>query len=453
MPGVRVCGATASWCENGPPWDPPGLHWRRRLAFLHPSTFHPSPSTTVLTFLRRLFHRPITRDQFADTVLGMLERAWPAHRFTLHRDKFQIRQSDGMLINLHNIYLDYTRAPPAQRQEQLSRFVRGVVATRTEEVDYASVRKRLLPVLRNLAGVDLMRIDAGDDKALSEVMEFRPLSQEIGIALAIDSELNIQQIGSDVLARWGKTFEEVLQVAIDNLRHLAAPSFHELSHGLFVSHYGDYYDAPRMLVQELIWQLPVGAQPVAMVPNRSCLLVCSAENADALSDMVERARPLLLEESRPLSAEMFALTGKTWAPWTPPGEPGRKLGRLQREFLASGYAEQKQALDTLHEQSLEGAFVATQTLIARQSDGQYLSYAVLGKGVHTWLPHADVVCLVEEEKGDALVVAMADFLDIAGPLARRLPYVLPRYEVTEFPGPECMARLRLRATHMEAVSV
>lgn len=419
-----------------------------------PDLTSPKPlSTTVLPFLRKLFNRPVTHDQFADKVLGMLERAWPAQSFTLHRDKFQIQQAGGMLINLHNIYLDYTRAPPAQREEQLSRFVRGIVATSTEDEDYEAVRERLMPVLRNLAGVDLMRIDAGDDKALSEVMEFRPLSQEIGIALAIDSELNIKQIGSDVLERWGKTFDEVLAVAVDNLRHLAAPSFHALGPGLFVSHYGDYYDAPRMLVQELVWQLPVGAQPVVMVPNRSCLLVCGAQDASALGAMIDQALPLLLEESRPLSAEMFSLTGNTWVAWTPPGEPGRKLGRLQRQFLASGYAEQKQALDTLHEQSMEGAFVATQTLIERKSDGQYVSYAVLGHGVHTWLPHADVICLVEEDDADPVVVAMADFLEVAGPLARPLPYVLPRYEVAEFPDAACMAQMRDRATTMDAVRV
>jgi len=406
----------------------------------------------VLNFFKNLFNRPLSADKFADIALDALRRTWPEHTFALEREKFQIRQSDGLLINLHNIFTDYRRADPAMRKQQLDRFVRGIVSTGSSEDVYEEVKNRLLPVLRNLSGVDLMRIEAADEKTLSDIMCFRPLSDDLGIALAIDSELNIKQIGDDVLKRWNKTFDEVLQVAVDNLRHQAAPAFHEVSRRLFASHYGDYYDAARILVHELIWQLPVGAQPVAMVPNRSCLLVCGADNEAALSEMVGQARRILFEESRPLSADMFILTDKTWTPWTPPGEAGRALRRLQRELLASGYAEQKQAIDIAHEKSGTDVFVATQTLLERSADGQFISYAVLSRDVHTWLPTADVLLLHDEEGADPLIVTMADFLEIAGPFARRLTHVLPRYEVVEFPDAACMARLRATATSLDAVS-
>lgn len=425
----------------------------RRLACRQAPLLPLPPSAAVLTFLQNLFHRPPTADKFADMVLDALRRAWPEHTFTLDRERFQIRQSDGLLINLHNIFTDYRRADPAMRQQQLDRFVRGMVSAGSSEDVYEEIKDRLLPVLRNLSGVDLMRIDAGDEKALSDIMCFRPLSDDLGIALAIDSELNIKQIGDDALKRWNKTFDEVLLVAVDNLRHQAAPAFHEISRGLFASHYGDYYDAARILVHELIWQLPVGAQPVAMVPNRSCLLVCGADNEAALIEMVGQARLILFEESRPLSADMFLLTDNTWAPWTPPGEPGRALGRLQRELLASGYAEQKQAMDIAQEQAGTDVFVATHTLVERSADGQLISYAVLPRDVHTWLPTADLVLLSEGEGADPLIVTMADFLEIAGSGAQRLPYVLPRYEVVEFPDAGCMERLRARATSMDAVDV
>lgn len=407
----------------------------------------------MFAIINKLLDRPLNEEKFADLVLDMLRRTWPAHTFTLEKEKFQITQSGGMMINLHNIYLDYRSAEPALRKEQLDRFVGGIVVVDDQEFSYEDVQERLLPVLRSLSGADLMRIDAGDEKALSEVLEFLPLSEEIGIALAIDSELSIRQLGGGDLARWGKTFDEVLQVGIGNLRHLAAASFRELDRGLFASEYGDYYDAPRMLVQELIWQLPVGANPVVMVPNRNCLFVCRAEDTGALDHMIEHARSILFEESRPLSAEMFKLTETTWTPWIPLGESGLKLRRLQREFTASGYAEQKEALDTLHDQVDKDIFVATQTLVERPVDGQLVSYCVLTKGVHTWLPKADLVCLIEEPDAASVIVTMTDFLSIAGSFAKRLPYVLPRYEIVEFPGEECMAILRERATGVNAISV
>jgi hypothetical protein len=407
----------------------------------------------MLSTLKRIFNRPPSREKFADMTLGALQRAWPASTFTLNQDKFQIQESDGVLISLHNVYLDYCHAEPSARSVELDRFVKGVVAPRTKELSYEDAKSLLLPVFRNLSGLDLVRIETGDDKSPSEVMAYRPLSEELGIAVAIDSELTITQVGSDAFKRWGKTFDEILEVAFDNLRHKAAPSFHQLSPGLFVSGYGDYYDAPRMLLPELIWQLPVGATPVAMVPNRNGLLVCSAEDTAAVDNMVAQARPALLEESRPLSAEMFKLTDKTWTTWCPPGESGVKLRRLQRESLAGDYAEQKQALEALHEKSGEDIFVATYQLVQRKDDGQLISFAVLSRDVHTWLPKADVICLLEDPDADALIVTMADFLESARPFIRRLPYVLPRYEATEFPDAACMTRLRERATTLAAASV
>jgi hypothetical protein len=412
-----------------------------------------TPSTIVLTFLKSLFNRPLNQDQFADMVLTSLQRQWPGRTFVLDKEKFQINEAGGMMIYLRNIYMDYRQANPADRKQQLDRFVRGLAPTDIALEEFDAVKERLLPVLRNLCGMDLLRIDAGDDKLLSEMCSYRPLSDELGIVLAIDSELNIRQIGSDALTQWGKTFDDVLQVAIDNLRHKAAPSFQEITRGLFVSQYGDYYDAPRMLVPELIWQLPVGARPVVMAPNRCCLLVCSADDANALSSMVDHARHMLLEESRPLNAEMFMLTAKGWNTWLPSGEPGQKLGRLQREIIANDYADQKQALDALHEKVERDVFVASQSLIERKSDGQLISYAVLGNGVHTLLPKADLIFLVEEEGGDALMVTMAEFLEIAATFVKRLSYVMPRYEVVEFPDAGCLAALRERAISIDAVRV
>lgn len=404
----------------------------------------------MLGLIKKLFNRPPTQRQFGPMALAALRKAWPDHTFTLDQPRFQIQHAGGAVLYLHNIHLDYCRADPSQRADQLDRFVRGVVAASPEGVDYDTAKGQLLPVLRNLSGIDLIRIEHGDDKPLSEVMTFRPMSGELGVAVAIDSELAITQIGGDVLKQWGISFDELLHVAVDNLRHKASPAFTEVGPGLFVSQYGDFYDAPRMLVPEIFWQLPLGSQPVAMVPNRSCMFVCGSENLTAMDDMVSRARPMLLEESRPLSGEMFKLQDGQWTSWCPPEAPGLSLRRLQREILAIGYAEQKSALDALHEKTRKDVFVGTQKLVQRDEDGQLLSYAVLTDGVHTLLPQADVLCLLFGEDMEQLMVRMSDFLDAAGAFVQPRDYVPPRYEVVRFPDAACIDRLRPLATTIAA---
>lgn len=404
----------------------------------------------MLGFFKKFFNRPPTQQQFGPMALNALRKAWPDQTFTLDLPKFLIQQAGGAVIYLHNIHLDYCNADPSQRADQLDRFARGVVAPGPEGVDYDTAKGQLLPVLRNLSGIDLIRIEHGDDKPLSAVMDFKHLSDELGVAVAIDSELAITQIGGDVLKQWGLSFDELLHVAIDNLRHKAAPAFTEVGPGLFASQYGDYYDAPRMLVPEIIWQLPLGSQPVVMVPNRTCMFVCGSENLAALDAMVARARPMLLDESRPLSGEMFKLQDAQWTSWCPPGTPGLNLRRLQREILAIGYAEQKAALDTLHDKAGKDVFVGTQELVLRDEDGQLLSFAVLTDGVHTLLPHADVLCLLIGEDMEKLIVRMSDFLDVAGAFLQRREYVLTRYEVARFPDAACIDRLRPLATTIAA---
>lgn len=404
----------------------------------------------MLGLFKKLFDRTPTQQQFAPMAVAALRKAWPAETFALDLPKFQIQHAGGSMIYLHNVYLDYCRAEPSQRATQLDRFARGVVAPGPEGVDYDTAKGQLLPVLRNLSGIDLIRIEQGDDKPLSAVMDFKHLSDELGIAVAIDSELAITQIGGDVLKQWGMSFDELLHVAIDNLRHKAAPAFTEVGPGLFVSQYGDYYDAPRILVPEILWQLPLGSHPVVMVPNRTCLFVCGSENLAALDDMVARARPMLLDESRPLSSEMFSLQDAQLTAWCPPGGPGLNLRRLQREILASGYAEQQSALVALHETTLKDVFVGAHKLVQRGEDGQLLSYAVLTDGVHTLLPHADVLCLLIGQDMEQLTVLMSDFLEIAGAFVQRRDYVLPRYEVAQFPDRACIDRLRPLATTIAA---
>ncbi|RZJ56566.1 MAG: hypothetical protein EON49_17745 [Acidovorax sp.] len=99
---------------------------------------------------------------------------------------------------------------------------------------------------------------------------------------------------------------------------------------------------------------------------------------------------------------------------------------------------------TAPEQAGTNGFVATHTLVERSADGQLISYAVLPRDVHTWLPTADLVLPSEDEGTDPLIVTMADFLEIAGSGAKRLPYVLSRYEVVAFPDAGSMARLRAK---------
>jgi hypothetical protein len=97
--------------------------------------------------------------------------------------------------------------------------------------------------------------------------------------------------------------------------------------------------------------------------------------------------------------------------------------------------------------------VASQSLIERKSDSLLISFAVLGNGVHTYLPKSDLIFLLENEGGEPLIVTMAHFLEIAAAYVARLPFVLPRYEVVAFPDADCLEKLRECATTIDTFGV
>ncbi|MDP9605555.1 UNVERIFIED_ORG: hypothetical protein J2W38_005369 [Variovorax paradoxus] len=409
----------------------------------------------MLSFIRGLFDRKPGIEQVSKLLLRELQKLLPGEQLVLDLEQFLIRRADGGVIYLNNIYTDYCQAQPAKRREEITRFALAVVSTggdRPATLD--EVKPRLLPILRRLGGVDLARIERGDlSRRLEDTMVWAPFSPTLGAAVAIDSDHAIAQVGPDDLKRWGIGFERAFKIAVDNLRHKTAPAFIEIGPGLYASNYGDYYDAGRIFLHELAWQLPLNGDPVAMVPNRTSLLICGAGDAAALENMVATARRVLHEQSRPLGAEMFRLRDKTWSLWTPPGQAGALLAVLLREEKAVDYNDQRQALERAHEDAGIDVYVAKHTLLQRDADGSLVSFAVLSKGVDTWLPEVDLVFLLEAEGEMPTIIAWEHFAEHAAHLIEQLPLAVPRWRVLGYPEGACLHRLRDLATTVETVQL
>uniref|UniRef100_UPI004039F8FB hypothetical protein n=1 Tax=Variovorax sp. BK018 TaxID=3450241 RepID=UPI004039F8FB len=409
----------------------------------------------MLSFIRGLFDRKPGKEQVAKLLLQELQKLLPGEQLVLDLDKFLIRRADGGVIYLNNLYTDYCQAQPAQRREQITHFALAVASTGGDKpATLDEVQLRLLPILRRLGGVDLARIERGDlSIKLEDTMVWAPFSPTLGAAVAIDSDHAIAQVAPGDLERWGIGFEQAFEIATDNLRHKAAPTFFEFSPGLYVSNYLDFYDASRIFLPELAWQLPLNGDPIAMVPNRTSLLVCGASDVAALEQMITTARRVLREQSRPLSADMFRLHDKTWSPWTPPAQAGALLATLQREEKAVDYNDQQEALIKAHEQAGIDVFVAKHNLLQRDIDGSLVSFAVLPKGLDTWLPEADLVFLIEAEGATPIIVRWADLMQHAGHLLERLPLSVPRWKVLGYPEGACLQQLRYLATTVETVQL
>lgn len=395
--------------------------------------------------LSKLFHRPPSREQFASDVLIQLKARRPDLNFEYDQPQFRIRASDGGVVFLDNSYLDYSKAPRSERAVVIQGFLAGLDAPEVPS-DFAAARPHLLPVLRHIVSLESLRIEAPSGKADSDVkadFPVHPFSTELGVGIAFDSEHSISQISDSHLVTWKRSFDDVLEVALSNLQDRSPPRFEAFEPGFYVSQYGDYYDATRLLLPHLAWQLPLRGAPVAMVPNRAALLLTGDADVEGIAAMVAQAKKVLLEDSRPLGPEMFRLEGDQWRVWQPPGASGDRLYNLQLHLRAADYDIQKQALQRQMERSGEDVFVATFSIAQRNGVKRFHSFSVLTRGVDTLLPRTDRVALALLETKETIMITWPDFERIASHLLTEpLPLTLPRFRIRGFPSDAELVHLR-----------
>jgi hypothetical protein len=223
-----------------------------------------------------------------------------------------------------------------------------------------------------------------------------------------------------------------MRVAAENLSKKAKPEFKRIARGVYMSQYGDFYDAGRLMTTEHIRSLKVRGDPVAMVPHKAALLVSGSDDPQGLEAMVSAAHAVLRGGSCRLACDMFRLTDKGWwTVWEPPGAAGKALNKLQVAVLQRDYETQQRALECALGRGDDSPFAATYTLAA-MPDGSLLTYAVVAVGKPTVLPKVNMVFVVRRlgDQDEPLKLRWADFERAAGERLEPLPYVLPTYKVT-----------------------
>jgi len=354
------------------------------------------------------------------------------------------RDGQKYSIFLGNLFHEYVHAPRAERPAVLRKFVLGNAIEGAEMPDgYEAAKPRLLPIVRTAADeamglLSAQRLSSGaPGEAAPTRLASRPLAGPLIVGLAFDTPNAIRRIDAGQLENWQVDFEQVLSDALHNLRGLPEHGgWQEIAAGVWRGAWGDSYEPSRILLPDLIRRLDV-ADPVALMPVRNALLVCSARNEAGLSVMAALAKAAIESEPRWLSLTPLALVGDRWQVFTPPTSCARAFAELALHDLAQTYAGQKNLLDDLHQRRGTDIFVASATGV--EKDGQLLTYSVWTEGVDTLLPQTDLVVLSRMQDGqvgqsifvpwDAAVAALSELMEPT-------EHVPVRFRATRFPSAE-----------------
>jgi hypothetical protein len=400
-------------------------------------------------FLDRFFGQP-TKDKFARMMLDAIRKAGekdPVHydpeSFRLYREGETKNE-----MNLSNAYREYCAATAVQKPLLFKNLVRTWFSYRREiPKEFEDVRHDLLPGVRNRALYEIARLTVGSEHGAKFDWPFRVLGESLGIGIAYDLPDSMVQVQRHTHYQWKTTFDEALEVALENLRQLSRDSLERAAEGVWVSPWRDNYDPSRMLLLDFIRQHDVTGDPVVMVPNRDTLLLAGSADENGLERLGALAEEAY-EQPRSTSGMAFRLTREDeWVPFLPrSGHPQyRRFKLLQVKTIGGDYGEQAGALNALHQKTGKDVFVASFSARQGKETGEVRSYCVWSEGVVSFLPRTDDIFFFRPKDGEGEIVTTAPWDQaqaVLGDLMKPLGLYPERYLVEDFPSDEQLAAFR-----------
>jgi hypothetical protein len=402
-----------------------------------------------------IFSSTPSPEKFAKLVAKTLVDAGFSEPIRIDNEQFRlVLGSEGKQVyNLHNVYRDYCRVDRKERQAVLVGYLKSMQQHGDLPASFELARHKLLPILRSRAMVEYILLSAIQEGHADLAPASKAFSADAVIMLAYDTEDSIMTLTGPTLRDWNVSFDDALAVALDNLRDLTISNFEEMVPGLFLGIWDDAYDTSRILFPDVVHQLNVGGEPIAMIPTRSRFIVVSGNDKGKLLTMLELSRKFAEEEGRPLSSLMYRFENGRAVEYVPTDPDVReKLAEFRRNSLAEDYASQKDLLDRANEKTGVDVFVASYRILASNTTGRQASVAVWTEDVDILLPEADLVTLVstadleEGQSGPPVFVAWKDLQAATGQFERVDERYPPRYKPLNFPAKE--VRDRLPATEL-----
>ncbi len=406
-------------------------------------------------WLEKLFP-PMSREKFARRMIREMSRAPGVGIATYNPDEFMLVFAPSQhRVFLHNAYNDYLVASLKERGNVIRGYA-GVVYTMSSEsakqLSYTDAKPSLLPRVRERYYHESIRLVSLRDSG-KETHSFptRDFADGLTVELVRDLPDSVAILGDKTLADWNVSFEDALVVAKENLWKLSNQEFTRHPSGLYLSPWRDTHDASRIFLHDLIWQLKVNGDHVAMIPNRNYLLVAGSDDTDALLVMIEIVE-LSLKENRPMTGTAYRLAGSQWIPFLPPvSSPAYLPMRMAAtRSLVADHSEQKAMLEAICEKTGRDVFIASLMVIQRD-DGSVWSWTSWVDGItDALMPKADYVCFGQSDgEGKSATVGWGkweDVVRVASNLLGTTEHYPARYHVVAFPKPEQLMEMKLLAS-------
>jgi hypothetical protein len=399
-----------------------------------------------LKFLKKLWNRPPSQDKFAAMVIKRIRASGDSRPIVYDREEFRLRKADDSVSFLHNLYQEYLRCEPDEREGLIRNFLAMWHTTDLPlPAEFGDAKADILPALRarSFFELDLARANGGQTRTPPP---YEIVAEHLAVALVYDLPTSMRTLSDEELEEWGITFYEAMEVARQNLAD--KPIQYAEIGSIYALASGDGYDATRLLLDDMLHSLQVSGETIAMVPNRERLYVAGSDDDEGLETMLKFAEEDLQHE-RYISGMAYHHNGDAWQAWLPDAEHPLHNQFLLHQLRTMGqmYADQAELLTKRFEAAGEGPFIATFSAVEDEATGRASSYCMWLEGLESLLPKTDEIFFVRPQGADpgqgVNILARARWEEVERVVGDRmeLQEIYPeRWRVRDFPSAEELAK-------------
>jgi len=388
--------------------------------------------------------------RFANNMIAALRQAGQKGSIHYEPSSFELQFGDdpstAKRMNLGNAFDLCCSLPLEQRQDAISNYAKAMCALDQEtktKPSFDKARDCLMPKIHARSVYENEPSSgAGADKATASW--HKPIGDHLAAGIGYDLPSGIMAIDNRDLAKWGVSGEEAFAIACENLRRRSTEPFDTPAPGVFVSPWNDDYGSSRLVLTDLIRDLEVKGNHVAITPDRDTLIVTGSEDPVGLNAMLDIAKEAF-ERPYPVSGIPVLLRDGKWESFEPDKHytdlEGFRTLRLQS--LESACSQQKTAIESRRDSGDE--FVASYFLVTPDRCELPTSFTVWSSGIKSLLPRTEKIVFVRSDRVQGKeIVACADWervQNVVGDLMKPMDLYPQRFSVEKFPTDEQLKEL------------
>jgi hypothetical protein len=386
----------------------------------------------------------LKKSKYVDAIQAHLNRMRPG-QFTFEQAGFRFVSPVRGAFGLRMFFEEFAKAPPAERPALLkaqAALIAGPDLPHTLEL----AKPHLIPTFRPLPGLYTQRIRSGDLEGAAMVGELAnalaQMNEDVALGIGYQDGIATVQLLALDLEKLDVSFSDALHIAKQNLRLVSGKPFKEVHYGVHQSTFQDANDAARLCLPELVLELPVKGDPIAMIPTRDHLFIAGSNDEPALWHMLDLAAKLLATEPLVLSPELLHLRDGQWAPWSPRASRlADRTRELRLKFIADEYVTQAEAIAEVVGSTGRPLHVEPILVGKSEIDG-WKSYCGIPPARPAWMPQADFVAVQVPHSTEVIIATWDAFCEQTADLLEAIAILPRRYKVLRDLTEEDVRRLR-----------